>query len=151
MTEAEFKARMAQDGVVVLQPKDYDAFDIPDTPVRDRKLGLCSSPPSPGFNYSLCRETTTQTIDNVDFFRVTFDAFLSGPCVEPNNKCPSLSIVSSTVRGDGVILQDEEIGFGLLSAETDFVALYPAADDFTFNHTSIFQPVNDTLTATLNP
>ncbi len=178
MSEAEVKARIAEDEVVVLEPKDYEAFGIPDGEVNvldqyqsdKAKAANCTvigSPFSSSYTYSVCTEATTIVLYNVDFFRVTIDAEINQnylcPIEDPIDTpiqvvsgagtCPSpnVSVTSTTVRNDGVILQANDNDTGSANAETNFVAVYPQADDFEFKHLSTFAPVNNSIAATVDP
>lgn len=163
MSQAEFDKQLAENGVVILQPKDYAAFGISDAPL-DASKTTCDNRSDGDISYGVCSNVSVKEIDNVDFFRVTIDASItdlqSETICDGINPCrivfDEISVTSSTTRGDGVKLQDGESdgNSGNLrddSASTDFVALYPKADDFTFNHTSDFTPVNDDISVTLNP
>jgi hypothetical protein len=82
---------------------------------------------------------TIEPIDPID----PIDPF---PCVEP-----LLSITSNTVRNDGVVLQNNDSITGGGPITKSFVAAYPTADSFSFNHSSEFQPVNDVINVTVTP
>lgn len=186
MSESEFKARMAKNGVVVLSPEEYEAFGITDRDVDlvERSKGAttfnaldCTTigGSSSGalitqYTYSVCSGVTTQTVYNVDYFRVTIDAeitknflcpgdpvlqqepTLSGPQSVSTDAetdatlCPrNIRVTSTTTRGDGVVLQSNQTDSGSTFAGTNFVALYPKADDFTFSHRSFFEPVDNSI------
>lgn len=148
----------ANGGLIVLTPDEYELFDYTpvDLPTNSKasitaKAG-CNAPETYQTSTyqttkSFCAQTETVTIDNVPFKRVSIDAGISsiGFPVKDGRRIviPSvqnLVLESTTTRGDGVLLQDEsdfEDGSdGSGSVATDFVAAYPAADTFTFSHTS---------------
>ena len=125
--------------------------------------------------YSVCSEVNTVTVYNVDYFRVTIDASSRFACllssslsvatntekaeliepIEPIDPvfCPkvALEVTSSTVRSDGVVLQDNVTDAATSFVSTSFVALYPKVDTFSFNHTSFFDPPTDSINVTVTP
>lgn len=160
MSQAEFDKQLAKNGVVVLQPKDYEAFGGPLETDSEALKSTCVDRSSRSTTYSVCSNSEEIVIDNADFFRVTIDATIFSPpefvCDGPSRiSCTYVrefvSVTSSTVRNDGVVLQNNEYDGNLTAATTDFVAVYPQADTFTFNHTSDFATVNDTISVQVSP
>ncbi len=164
MTQAEFDKQLAENGVVVLEPKDYAAYGgvFSDS---DARKSNCDQRSSGDIEYEVCTSVSQIIIDNVDFFRVTIDAEISSPPEVICNPFPQsgctidvvpVRVTSTTIRGDGVVLQNGETDQNGILATTDFVAVYPQADDFTFNHESNFETVDiplidDMVSVTLNP
>lgn len=158
MSQAEFDKQIAENGMVVLEPKDYEAFGGPLAEAAASKAS-CNTQTSGDIDYKVCSNVASIVIDNVDFFRVTIDASIQDTQFE----CPGrqllcsplqfdfVSITSTTVRGGGVTLQNNEYDGNDQNAATDFVAVYPQADTFTFDHTSDFSPVNDEISVHLSP
>jgi hypothetical protein len=64
---------------------------------------------------------------------------------------PTTSLSSTTARQDGVVLQNNVTDSGTGLASTTFVAFYPRADNFTFNHTSTFDQPSDQISVSVTP
>ena len=145
------------------------------------KTKVCTNRSSGSYFYSVCSEVDVVQIYNVDYFRVQIDATIDYSCYLVKNTTststkalpedqlidgngqpiqpiqpypcfePILSITSNTVRSDGVVLQNNDSVSGAGPITKSFVAAYPTADSFSFNHSSDFQPVNDVINVTVTP